>query len=111
MTSYVNIISLFSFRCDRNKRTLIYEFMPNESLEKFIYNNIELKTLENLNCDKLYKIALGIARRLEHLHNECISRILHLDIKPDNIFLYQDFVPRISNSGLAKVHSRRENII
>nr|DAD35414.1 TPA_asm: hypothetical protein HUJ06_006054 [Nelumbo nucifera] len=78
------------------KRALIYEFMPNGSLEKFIYGSKSLIMNPHLGWERLYQIAIGIARGLEYLHRGCNTRILHFDIKPHNILLDQDFCPKIS---------------
>lgn len=56
---------------------------------------------------KLYAIAIGIARGLEYLHHSCNTRIVHFDIKPQNILLDKDFCPKIADFGLAKLcHSK-----
>ncbi|XP_073222897.1 uncharacterized protein [Cicer arietinum] len=109
-TSHVNIVALLGF-CYENKRALIYEFMPNGSLDKFIYKNGFPDAICNLDWNKLYQIAIGIARGLEYLHQGCISRILHLDIKPQNILLNEDFCPKISDFGLAKICQRNDSIV
>ena len=101
-TSHVNIVNLLGFCCDGHHRALIYEFMPNGSLEKFIYGQ-ESSNSSQLGWDKLHQIAIGIARGLEYLHSGCNTRILHFDIKPHNILLDQDFCPKISDFGLAKL--------
>ncbi|KAL5763490.1 hypothetical protein ACOSP7_019754 [Xanthoceras sorbifolium] len=108
-TSHVNIVSLFGFCFEGRRRALIYEFMPNGSLEKFIYE--KYSTDKQLKWEKLYQIALGIARGLEYLHRGCSTRILHFDIKPHNILLDENFCPKISNFGLAKICPGRESII
>ncbi|KAH7841742.1 hypothetical protein Vadar_033702 [Vaccinium darrowii] len=56
-------------------------------------------------------IAVGIARGLEYLHRGCNTRILHFDIKPHNILLDEDFCPKISDFGLAKLCPQKESII
>ncbi|XP_077219390.1 LEAF RUST 10 DISEASE-RESISTANCE LOCUS RECEPTOR-LIKE PROTEIN KINASE-like 2.2 [Tasmannia lanceolata] len=101
-TSHVNIVSLLGFCFEGSKRALVYEFMPNGSLEKFIYDE-KPRTLQPLGWEKLYQIALGIARGLDYLHRGCSMRILHFDIKPHNILLDQNFCPKISDFGLAKL--------
>ncbi|KAJ9550678.1 hypothetical protein OSB04_014723 [Centaurea solstitialis] len=110
-TSHVNIVTLLGFSFDHKKRALIYEYMPNGSLEKYIYRHVPLKTSENLGVEKLYEVALGIARGLDYLHRGCNTRILHLDIKPHNILLDEDFCPKIADFGLAKLYSRKESIV
>ncbi|XP_058091491.1 rust resistance kinase Lr10-like [Magnolia sinica] len=101
-TYHVNIVSLLGFCSEGSKRALIYEFMPNGSLEKFIYTE-KPRESHPLGWEKLYQIAIGVARGLEYLHRGCNTRILHFDIKPHNILLDQDFCPKISDFGLAKL--------
>ncbi|PHT33359.1 putative receptor-like protein kinase [Capsicum baccatum] len=79
-TSHVNIVSLVGFCFEGRKRALVYEFMPNGSLKKFIYEE-RSKNVRQLGWPILYKIALGIARGLEYLHRGCTTRILHFDIQ------------------------------
>ncbi|XP_059455083.1 LEAF RUST 10 DISEASE-RESISTANCE LOCUS RECEPTOR-LIKE PROTEIN KINASE-like 2.1 [Corylus avellana] len=110
-TSHVNIVTLMGFCFEGSKRTLIYEFMPNGSLEKFIYKENRSKANCHLEWETIYKIALGIARGLEYLHRGCNTRILHFDIKPHNILLDENFCPKISDFGLAKICSKEESII
>ncbi|XP_045792624.1 PR5-like receptor kinase isoform X1 [Trifolium pratense] len=109
-TSHVNIVTLLGFCFEGNKKALVYEFMPNGSLDKFIYNK-GLETIASLSWDKLYEIAKGIARGLEYLHRGCTTRILHFDIKPHNILLDENFCPKISDFGLAKLCPKKESII
>ncbi|XP_058091451.1 LEAF RUST 10 DISEASE-RESISTANCE LOCUS RECEPTOR-LIKE PROTEIN KINASE-like 2.5 isoform X2 [Magnolia sinica] len=101
-TYHVNIVSLLGFCSEGSKRALIYEFMPNGSLEKFIYTE-KPRQSHPLGWEKLYQIAIGVARGLEYLHRGCNTRILHFDIKPHNILLDKDFRPKISDFGLAKL--------
>ncbi|PON38960.1 Mitogen-activated protein kinase kinase kinase [Parasponia andersonii] len=110
-TSHVNIVCLLGFCLEGRKRALIYEFMANGSLEKFIYNEDPLKNTPHLEWSKLLQIAAGIARGLEYLHRGCNTRILHLDIKPHNILLDEDLCPKISDFGLAKLCLKKESIV
>ncbi|RWR72239.1 LEAF RUST 10 DISEASE-RESISTANCE LOCUS RECEPTOR-LIKE PROTEIN KINASE-like protein 2.7 isoform X2 [Cinnamomum micranthum f. kanehirae] len=110
-TYHVNIVTLLGYCYERSKRALIYEFMSNGSLEKFIYSNKSGGTQRILDCEKLFQIAVGIARGLEYLHRGCSMRILHFDIKPHNILLDDEFCPKISDFGLAKLCPKQESII
>jgi serine/threonine protein kinase len=107
-TSHVNVVSLLGFCIDRSKYALIYEYMPNGSLDNYIY-------CENpkavLGWEKLYEIAVGIARGLEYLHRGCNARIVHFDIKPQNILLDEDLNPKITDFGLAKLCPPKESIL
>ncbi|KAI3780273.1 hypothetical protein L2E82_10247 [Cichorium intybus] len=110
-TSRVNIVTLLGFCFEYHKRALVYEFMPNGSLEKFVYGHVHQSTNEHIGVDKLYVIALGIARGLDYLHRGYNTRILHFDIKPHNILLDEDFCPNIADFGLAKLYFRKESIV
>ncbi|KAL2999538.1 hypothetical protein AAZX31_09G165400 [Glycine max] len=109
-TSHVNVVKLVGFCLEGRKKALIYEFMPNGSLDKFIYKK-GLETTSSLSWDNFWQIAIGIARGLEYLHRGCNTRILHFDIKPHNILLDENFCPKISDFGLAKLCPRKESII
>ncbi|XP_073037908.1 LEAF RUST 10 DISEASE-RESISTANCEUS RECEPTOR-LIKE PROTEIN KINASE-like 2.1 isoform X3 [Primulina eburnea] len=110
-TSHVNVVALLGFCFDGSKRALIYEFMPNGSLEKFIPNTSSSALNSTLGVDKLFEIVVGIARGLEYLHQGCNTRILHFDIKPHNILLDKDFKPKISDFGLSKLCPNRSSIV
>ncbi|KAL7131796.1 hypothetical protein ABFS83_12G029000 [Erythranthe nasuta] len=105
-TSHVNIVNLLGFYFDKNKRALVYEFMPNKSLDKFISSK-EC----SLDLETLYKIAIGVAKGLEYLHTGCNTRIVHFDIKPQNILLDEELCPKISDFGLAKLCKKKQSII
>ena len=107
-TSHINIVTLVGFCLEGSKRALIYEYMPNGSLDKFIYDENSKATL---GWDRLYDIAIGTARGLEYLHRGCNTRIIHFDIKPHNILLADDFVPKIADFGLAKLCNPKESYL
>ncbi|KAK4260813.1 hypothetical protein QN277_003882 [Acacia crassicarpa] len=104
VTSHVNIVGLLGFCLEGSKRALIYEYMSNGSIDKYIQKqNDPSKINLQLTSKAIYNIAIGVARGLEYLHKGCNTRILHLDIKPHNILLDDDFCPKISDFGLAKI--------
>ncbi|XP_027126667.1 LEAF RUST 10 DISEASE-RESISTANCEUS RECEPTOR-LIKE PROTEIN KINASE-like 2.1 [Coffea arabica] len=106
-TSHVNVVNLVGFCLDGRKRALVYEFMPNGSLEKYIHHDSK----SYLGLERLHEIAIGIGRGLEYLHGGCNTRILHLDIKPHNILLDEEYCPKISDFGLAKLCARNESVL
>ena len=108
-TAHVNIVTLLGFCLEGSKRALIYEFMSKGSLEKYIYDYGKLNKIPPLGWERIYQIAIDIANGLEYLHKGCNTQILHLDIKPQNILLDQDFCPKISDFGLAKFCNRKES--
>lgn len=110
-TSHVNIVSLLGFCFEGRHRALIYEYMSNGSLEKFIYNRSSPLSSRKLEWKKLYEISVGIGRGLEYLHRGCNTQILHFDIKPHNILLDLDFCPKISDFGLAKLCPEKRSVI
>ncbi|KAJ9672447.1 hypothetical protein PVL29_025885 [Vitis rotundifolia] len=94
---HVNVVRLLGFCADGYKRSLIYDFLPNESLDKFIFSAF----------GNNYSLAKGI----EYLHQGCDQRILHLDIKPHNILLDHNFNMKISDFGLAKLCSKEQSVV
>ncbi|CAO2183204.1 unnamed protein product [Urochloa humidicola] len=109
-TSHVNIVTLQGFCVQGSKRALVYDYMPNGSLERFIFSNHSYNR-KPLSWGKLFDIAVGIARGLEYLHRGCNTRIVHFDIKPHNILLDENFCPKISDFGLAKLSAQKESTI
>ncbi|CAE5963211.1 unnamed protein product [Arabidopsis arenosa] len=106
-TSHVNIVTLLGFCYEGSKRAIIYEFLENGSLDKFISS----KKSSNMDWGALYGIALGVARGLEYLHNGCRARIVHFDIKPQNVLLDDNLCPKVSDFGLAKLCEKKESIL
>ncbi|XP_074371081.1 LEAF RUST 10 DISEASE-RESISTANCE LOCUS RECEPTOR-LIKE PROTEIN KINASE-like 2.1 isoform X2 [Apium graveolens] len=109
-TSHVNVVTLLGFCYEGKRRALLYEFMSNGSLEKFIHLTTPLLEA-HLKWEKLFSIAIEIAQGLEYLHRGCNTRILHFDIKPHNILLDKDFRPKISDFGLAKLYTTEDSAV
>ncbi|KAL3637797.1 hypothetical protein CASFOL_018245 [Castilleja foliolosa] len=107
-TSHVNIVNLLGFCFESKHRALVYEYMPNKSLDKYIGN---CTGSNNLDLQILYKIAIGVAKGLEYLHTGCNTRIVHFDIKPQNILLDEEFCPKISDFGLAKLCKKKQSLM
>ncbi|KAM3285490.1 hypothetical protein P3S67_024289 [Capsicum chacoense] len=99
---HVNVVGLVGYCVERTKRALVYDFMPNGSLDKYISTSQEQSPV--LSWQRKYDIILGVARGIEYLHRGCDVRILHFDIKPHNILLDENFIPKISDFGLAKLY-------
>ncbi|KAL7254277.1 hypothetical protein ACSBR1_008639 [Camellia fascicularis] len=105
---HINVVRLVGYCADGFRRALIYEFLPNDSLQKFVSSDHE-KGL--LGWKKLQDIAIGIAKGIEYLHQGCDQRILHFDIKPHNILLDHNLNPKISDFGQAKLCSKEQSIV
>eukprot|EP00253_Pinus_taeda_P011467 PITA_11467 len=98
---HVNLVRLLGYCFQSHTSALVYEYMVNGSLEKFIFAGKEKG--QDLSWEQLYSIALGAARGIAYLHQDCEKRIIHFDIKPHNILLDSEFTPKISDFGLAKL--------
>nr|AEI84329.1 lectin-domain receptor-like kinase [Nicotiana attenuata] len=103
---HVNLVQLIGFCAEKSHRLLVYEFMSNGSLEKWIYHGKQELTLD-WNCRR--KIIQDIAKGLAYLHEECRQKILHLDIKPPNILLDEKHNAKLSDFGLAKLIDRNQS--
>ncbi|KAJ4788597.1 Receptor kinase [Rhynchospora pubera] len=99
-----NIVRLIGYCSEESKKALVYEYMPKGSLDKHIFRGNS--TPSHFSWYKIKEIALGVAQGINYLHRECEMRILHFDIKPHNILLDYNFVPKISDFGLAKLYPR-----
>ncbi|XP_052183881.1 rust resistance kinase Lr10-like [Diospyros lotus] len=98
---HFNLVRLHGFCFERSLRALVYEFMANGSLDRYLFR--ENKVLE---FEQLHEIAVGTARGIAYLHEECQQRIVHYDIKPGNILLDSKFSPKVADFGLAKLCNR-----
>jgi serine/threonine protein kinase len=98
---HVNVVRLVVFCANGFILALVYEFLSNDSLEKFISSTATKNRI--FNWDKLQNIALGIAKGIEYIHLGCDQRILYFNIKPHNVLLNQNFNPKIYDFGLAKL--------
>ena len=95
---HVNVVRLVGFCPEEMRQALVYEYMPRGSLDKYIFS-----AKKSFSWDKLNEITLGIARGINYLHQGCDMQILHFDIKPHNILLDSNFVPKVADFGLAKL--------
>ncbi|XP_047969904.1 rust resistance kinase Lr10-like [Salvia hispanica] len=105
---HINVVKLVGYCAQGSKRALIFDFMPNGSLEKYLFNG---DNTNFLNWETKFDIAIGIARGIEYLHRGCDIQILHFDIKPHNILLDHNFIPKISDFGLAKLCSVEKEVV
>uniref|UniRef100_A0A0D9WAI2 Protein kinase domain-containing protein n=1 Tax=Leersia perrieri TaxID=77586 RepID=A0A0D9WAI2_9ORYZ len=104
-TYHVHLVRLYGFCFDADTKALVYEFLENGSLEKYLFDGDRRKRLE---WRTLHEIAVGTAKGIRYLHEECQQKIVHYDIKPANILLTGDFVPKVADFGLARL-GEREN--
>ncbi|KAI9112607.1 hypothetical protein K1719_016530 [Acacia pycnantha] len=105
---HVNVVHLVGFCVEGTKQALVYEFMSKGSLDKYIFSKQESISLS---YNKIYEISLGVARGIDYLHRGCDMQILHFDIKPHNILLDDNFIPKISDFGLARLYHVDDSIV
>jgi serine/threonine protein kinase len=86
-------VRLHGFCSEGSHRLLVYEFMANGSLDSWLFSKRKGDKL--LDWSQRFNIALGTARALAYLHEECSDHIIHLDVKPENILLDHQFCPKV----------------
>ncbi|OVA16305.1 Protein kinase domain [Macleaya cordata] len=101
-TYHINLVRLYGFCFEHKMTALVYEYMENGSLDKFLFSTETPK----IEWEKLQEIAIGTAKGIAYLHEECQQRIIHYDIKPGNVLLDMNLSPKVADFGLAKLCNR-----
>lgn len=97
-----NLVQLLGWCCERNELVLVYEYLPNGSLDRILHSRTRATKL--LTWERRVNVVVGIASALEYLHEECEKQIIHRDLKTSNIMLDAEFNPKLGDFGLAEVH-------
>ncbi|KAG0514869.1 hypothetical protein BDA96_10G230500 [Sorghum bicolor] len=101
---HMNLVRVWGFCSDGPHRILVSEYFEKGSLDKFLSDRKSSEIL--LGWKQRFDIALGVARGLAYLHHECSEWVIHCDVKPENILLDENLMPKITDFGLAKLLNR-----
>ncbi|KAH9327305.1 hypothetical protein KI387_007483, partial [Taxus chinensis] len=99
---HMNLVTMYGFCAEGHHRLLVYEYVENGSLDSYLF----AESHEILGWKERFGIAVGTAKGLAYLHEECLEWILHCDVKPQNILLDHKLSPKVSDFGLAKLVDR-----
>lgn len=101
---HINLVRLRGFCAEGFRKLLVYDFMPNGSLDRYLFSSARQNHPSfTLDWNTRFSVACGTAKAISYLHAECEPSIIHCDIKPENILLDVDYSPKVSDFGLAKL--------
>ncbi|XP_048541607.1 G-type lectin S-receptor-like serine/threonine-protein kinase SD2-5 isoform X1 [Triticum urartu] len=106
--NHIYLVRLIGFCAEKSHRLLVYEYMPNGSLDRWIFQRHQEAPLD---WKTRLRIITDVARGLAYLHSDCRETIVHLDIKPQNILLDEQFTAKVSDFGLAKLIDREQGSV
>ncbi|KAG6672016.1 hypothetical protein I3842_16G035200 [Carya illinoinensis] len=99
--NHMNLIEMWGYCAEGKHRLLVSEYIEHGSLADNLSS-------DSLDWKKMFEIALGTAKGLSYLHEECLEWVLHCDVKPENLFLDSNYQPKVADFGLSKLQSRVE---
>ncbi|KAK1610696.1 hypothetical protein QYE76_034369 [Lolium multiflorum] len=106
--NHIHLVRLIGFCVEKSHRLLVYEYMPNGSLDKWIFRKHQTTPLD---WKTRLRVITDVAKGLAYLHSDCRQTIAHLDIKPQNILLDEQFAAKVADFGLAKLIDHEQSSV
>ncbi|KAK1322037.1 putative receptor protein kinase ZmPK1 [Acorus calamus] len=101
--NHMNLVKMLGFCAEKKHRLLVYEYLPKGSLDKILFTD----SSEQLQWERRFSIAVGTAKGLSYIHEECLEWVLHCDVKPQNILLDENFQPKLADFGMSKLIDKK----